>query len=185
VAGGASRLSGNRDLVTAGTSWPICNEALDRTAVDKDRKHAGVGVQTGRPREQMSEADGKHARAAAIAATAPTTRFCAPGLNNYGVADPIQIGGYRALILSATRRCNRVYAGSLWRWFSPAGPVVVARCEDGWSVGRWSGGWRWAGLGPVAGEVGLAGQGGPAEDGGEFCCLGSLAFPFGLDGREH
>jgi hypothetical protein len=29
----------------------------------------------------------------AIAATAPTTRFCAPGLNNYGVTDPIQIGG--------------------------------------------------------------------------------------------
>jgi hypothetical protein len=37
----------------------------------------------------------------------------------------------------------------------------------------------------MAGEVGLAGQGGPAEDGGEFCRLGSLAFPFGLDGREH
>jgi hypothetical protein len=37
----------------------------------------------------------------------------------------------------------------------------------------------------MAGEVGLAGQGGPAEDGGEFCGLGSLAFPFGLDGREH
>lgn len=30
---------------------------------------------------------------AAIAAMAPTTRFCAPGPNNYGVADPIQIGG--------------------------------------------------------------------------------------------
>jgi hypothetical protein len=29
------------------------------------RKHAGVRVQTGRLREQMSEADGKHARAAA------------------------------------------------------------------------------------------------------------------------
>jgi hypothetical protein len=28
-------------------------------------KHAGVRVQTDRPREQMSEADGKHARAAA------------------------------------------------------------------------------------------------------------------------
>ena len=27
---------------------------------------------------------------AAIAAAAPTTRFCGPGLNNYGVADPIQ-----------------------------------------------------------------------------------------------
>jgi hypothetical protein len=37
----------------------------------------------------------------------------------------------------------------------------------------------------VAAEVGLAGQGGSAEDGGEFCGLGSLAFPFGLDGREH
>lgn len=32
-------------------------------------------------------------RQAAIAAIAPTTRLCAPGLNNYGVADPIQIGG--------------------------------------------------------------------------------------------
>src|SRR4029077_11072745 len=36
-----------------------------------------------------------------------------------------------------------------------------------------------------AGEVGPTGQGSPAEDGGEFCCLGSLAFPFRLDGREH
>lgn len=52
-------------------------------------------------------------------------------------------------------------------------------------MGLWSGGWLWAGLGPVAREVGLASQGGPAEDGGEFCCLGCLAFPFGLDGREH
>jgi hypothetical protein len=91
----------------------------------------------------------------------------------------------QAPVLPATRRCKRVYAGSLWRWFPLLCPVVVARCEDGWSVGLWSGGWLWAGLGPVAGEVGLAGQGGPAEDGGEFCCLGSLAFPFGLDGREH
>jgi hypothetical protein len=30
---------------------------------------------------------------AATAAIAPTTRFCAPRLNNYGVADSIQIGG--------------------------------------------------------------------------------------------
>ena len=67
----------------------------------------------------------------------------------------------------------------------PRGPVVVARCGDGWLAGLWSGGWLRAGLGPVVGEVGLAGQGGLAEDGGEFCCLGSLAFPFGLDGREH
>jgi hypothetical protein len=39
---------------------------------------------------------------AAIAATALTTRFCTPGLNNYGVADLIQIGGsargYRELV---------------------------------------------------------------------------------------
>ncbi len=63
-------------------------------------------------------------------------------------------------------------------------PMVVARCGDGWSE-VWSGGWSRAGLGPLAGEVGLAGQGGPAEDGGELCCLGSLAFPFGLDRREY
>ena len=59
-------------------------------------------------------------------------------------------------------------------------PMVVAQCGDDWSGGRLR-----AGLGPVAGEVGLAGQGGPAEDGGEFCCLGSLALPFGLNGREY
>jgi hypothetical protein len=66
----------------------------------------------------------------------------------------------------------------------PRSLVVVARSGDGWLAGLWSGGWVRAGLGPVAGEVGLAGQGGPAEDGGEFCCLVSLAFPFGPDGRE-
>lgn len=87
----------------------------------------------------------------------------------------------QAPVLPAMRRCKRVWAGSLWRW-CPLGPVVVVR---GWLAGLWSGGWLQAGAGPVAGEVGLAGQGGPAEDGGEFCCLGSLAFPFGLDGREH
>ena len=62
-------------------------------------------------------------------------------------------------------------------------PVQARRGNDWLEV--WSGGWLRAGLGPVAGEVGLAGQGGLAEDGGEFCCLGSLAFPFGLDGREY
>lgn len=90
----------------------------------------------------------------------------------------------QAPVLLATRGCKRVYAGPCSDGAS-RGPVVVARCGDGWLAGLWSGGWLWAGLGPMAGEVGLAGQGGPAEDGGEFCCLGSLAFPFGLDGREH
>src|SRR5215470_13450122 len=40
-----------------------------------------------------------------------------------------------------------------------------------------------AGLSPVAGEVGLAGQGGPTEDGGECCCLSSLAVPFWTGGN--
>jgi hypothetical protein len=90
----------------------------------------------------------------------------------------------QASVLPATRRYKRVYAGLLWRWFTPWCPMVVARCGDDW-LEVWSGGWMRTGLGPAAGEVGLAGQGGPAEDGGEFCRLGSLAFPFGLDGREY
>ena len=87
------------------------------------------------------------------------------------------------LIITRVRR-KRVYGASWAMVLLSWCPMVLARCGDDW-LEVLVRGWLRAGLGPVAGEVGLAGQGGPAEDGGEFCCLGSLAFPFGLDGREY
>jgi hypothetical protein len=71
------------------------------------RKHVGVRVQTGCLLEQLSEANGKHTRCppirdhsasvgyAAIVAINLTTRFCAPGLNNRGVADRLPGDGLR------------------------------------------------------------------------------------------
>jgi len=44
---------------------PDVHDSFLRGSATALREHAGVRVQTHRPREQMSEADGKHARAAA------------------------------------------------------------------------------------------------------------------------
>src|SRR5947209_2251810 len=96
---------------------------------------------------------------------------------DHPVLSPVCAGSGSAGHALVRARVRGVVAAMVFpsgRWWRP-----------GAGRGLWSGGWLQADLALMAGEVELSGQGGLAEDGGEFCCLGSLSVPFGLDGRKH